>query len=175
MRRRDVGRAHGRGGSRADGLGRRRSHQALAMHVRREALVHGMLMREVLLLLVMLLLLGSLVASTRVGVVVNSRVTGELVGSGELLAAARELAGMRLLTSVSANVSRLVLKTVEGLVAERALVRPRELAGSALGGLGTGERAVGLNDGDCSGSHVSVTLLRSAATAAGRDRRLLLL
>jgi hypothetical protein len=123
----------------------------------------------------MLLLLSSLVASTRVRVVVNSRVTGELVGSGELLAAARELAGVRLLAGVSADMSRLVLKTVEGLVAERALVRAREFARGALGGLGTGKRAVGLNDGDCCGSHVSVTLLRSAAITAWRDRRLLLL
>lgn len=174
VRRGDVWRGQGRSGSGADGLGRRRRHQALRVHVRWQALVHGMLMLEMRLLvllrellLVVMLLLGSLVAATRVGVVVNSRVAGELVGAGELLAAAGELAGVRLLASVGADVSRLVLEAVEGLVTEGALVGARQLVGGALGGLGTGERAVGLDDGDSCGSHVCVAVFRSIAVGAG--------
>lgn len=63
-----------------------------------------------------------LVASSRVGVVVYPRVPGELVGAGEALRAAWELAGVRLLAGVSADVPRLVLEAVEGLLAERTLV-----------------------------------------------------
>lgn len=75
------------------------------------------------------MLLLALVASPRVRVAVYPRVPGQLVRAGELLAAARELAGMWLLAGVGANVSGLVLQTVEGLVAERALVGARELVG----------------------------------------------
>jgi hypothetical protein len=78
------------------------------------------------LVLVLLVLLG-LVASPGVGVVVNARVAGELIGARKLLAAARELAGMWLLTRVSTDVSRLVLEAVEGLVTKRAFVRTRKL------------------------------------------------
>jgi len=63
-----------------------------------------------------------------------SRVTGELVGAGELLAASRVLASVRLFSRVGADVSRLVLKAVEGLVAQGALVGTRQLVG-VLGGL----------------------------------------
>jgi len=58
---------------------------------------------------------------------VNARVAGELIRSRELLAAAGELAGVRLLASVSADVSSLMLEAVEGLIAERALVRSGQL------------------------------------------------
>ena len=75
----------------------------------------------------LLLLLLALVTTTRVGVVVDPRVPGQLVGARKLLGAARELAGMRLLAGVSADMSGLVLEAVEGLVAERALVRARQL------------------------------------------------
>lgn len=75
------------------------------------------------------MLLLALVASPRVGVAVYPRVPGQLIRAGELLAAARELAGVRLLAGVGADVSGLVLQTVEGLVAERALVGARELVG----------------------------------------------
>ena len=70
-------------------------------------------------------LLLTLVASSRVRVVVNARVTGQLIRAGELLGAPGELAGMGFLSSVSTNVSRLVLQAVEGLLAEGALVRSR--------------------------------------------------
>lgn len=53
--------------------------------------------------------LGVLVASPRIGVVVYPGVAGKLVRPGELLAAARELASVRLLASVRADVPRLVL------------------------------------------------------------------
>lgn len=124
--RRDIGGGQSGCGSRADGLGSgRRRHHSIGKHVRREALllVH-------LMLLLLLVLLSSLVASPRVRVVVNTGVAGELIRARELLAAAGELAGMRLLASVSADVSSLMLETVEGLVAERALVRSRQLVGA---------------------------------------------
>lgn len=81
----------------------------------------------VLVLVLVLLMLLSLVASPGVGVVVNARVTGEFVRARKLLAASWELAGVRLLACVSANVTSLVLKAMEGLIAKRALVRPGQL------------------------------------------------
>lgn len=78
------------------------------------------------MLMLVLVLLG-LVASPGVGVVVNARVAGELIGARKLLAAARELAGVRLLARVGADVARLVLQAVEGLVAKGALVGSRQL------------------------------------------------
>lgn len=59
----------------------------------------------------------SLVATPRVGVVVNSRVTGQLIGAREALRATRELAGMGLFTSMRADMASLVLETVEGAIA----------------------------------------------------------
>lgn len=56
-----------------------------------------------------------------------ARVTGQLVGSGEALSATEELAGVRLLASMGADVSGLMLKTVKGLVAQRAFVRPGQI------------------------------------------------
>jgi hypothetical protein len=113
--------------------------------------------RHVLVLLVLMLLsmLLGLVASPRVGVVVNAGMAGELIGARELLAAAGELAGMRLLASVSADVTSLVLQAVEGLIAERTLVRSRQLVGG-IRCLGTGKRPVRFDDGHCCGSHVAV-------------------
>lgn len=108
VRRRDVGRRQARSGRRADRLGR--WHHVLRVHVRLGS-------RVVLVL-----------SSPRVGVAVDSRVTGQLVRAGELLAAARELASVRLLARVGANVSRLMLEAVESLVAERALVGTGQLA-----------------------------------------------
>jgi hypothetical protein len=88
-------------------------------------------------------------------------VAGELVGTGELLAAAGELAGMGLLARVGADVTSLVLKTVESLVAERALVGARQLVG-VLRRRGAGDRAVGLQLLACCAGHgdVSVRLCR---------------
>jgi len=85
-------------------------------------------------------------------------VTGQFIGSRKLLAAARELASMRLLSSVCSNVAGLVLQTVKRLVTERALVGPGQLVRS-LGGLSTRERPIGLDDGHGRGSHVGVCLL----------------
>lgn len=107
---------------------------------------------------VLLVLLLALVASPRIGVAVYPRVPGQLVRAGELLAAARELAGVRLLAGVGADVSGLVLQTVEGLVAERALVRARELVGR-LGGLRSWDGPIGLDDGNRSGRHGSAALV----------------
>ena len=110
-----------------------------------------------MLLLVLLLVLLALVAPSRVGVVVNPRVPSQLIRAGELLAASRELAGVGLLSSVSADVSSLMLQTVKGLLAERALVGSRKLVG-VLRGLGSGQRPIGLDNGDCSGSHLDVVV-----------------
>lgn len=68
-----------------------------------------------------------LVAASRVGVVVDARVTGQFIRAAEALSASRELAGVRLLAGVSADVTSLVLEAVEGLVAQRALVRTRQV------------------------------------------------
>jgi len=73
-----------------------------------------------------------LVAPPRVGVVVDSRVAGQLVRTAEALGAAGILAGVRLLTGVGADVPRLVLQAVEGSVAEGALVRPGEVLAHLL-------------------------------------------
>ena len=73
-----------------------------------------------------------LVTASRVGVVVDARVTGQLVGTAEALCAARELAGVRLLASVSADVTGLVLEAVESLVAQRTLVRARQVRAHVL-------------------------------------------
>lgn len=108
----------------------------------------------------LLMVVLALVTAPRVGVVVDARVAGELVGAGELLAAAGELAGVGLLASVGANVPRLMLKAVEGLVAERALVGAGQLVG-VLRRLGAGDGPVGLEDGDGGASHVGVVILLS--------------
>lgn len=68
-----------------------------------------------------------LVSASRVGVVVYPRVPGELVGPAEALRASGEGAGVRLLARVGANMASLVLEAVEGLLAQRALVRAREV------------------------------------------------
>lgn len=67
------------------------------------------------------------VAAPRVGVAVDARVAGQLVGAAEAFGASRELTAMWLLARVGADVARLVLETVKGLVAERALVGTGEV------------------------------------------------
>lgn len=96
----------------------------------------------------------SLVASPRVWVVVYPRVPSELVRTGELLAAARELASMRLLARVRPDMPRLVLEAVESLIAQRALVRPRQLTRVLL--RLAWERPIGANNADCGHVYVSV-------------------
>ena len=76
------------------------------------------------------------ISSLRVGIVVYPRVTSQLVGARELLAASGELTGVRLLAGVGSDVPGLVLETVEGLVAHGALVGSGELSRS-IGGLAT--------------------------------------
>lgn len=68
-----------------------------------------------------------LVAPPRVGVVVYPRMAGELVGAAEAFRASGEGTGMGLLSSVGPDVAGLVLKTMEGLLAEGTLVGAREL------------------------------------------------
>lgn len=64
----------------------------------------------------------------------NKCVPSELIRARESFCAAREGAGMGLLAGVGADVTGLVLQTVEGLVAKRALVGPGQvLAGLLLG------------------------------------------
>lgn len=99
-----------------------------------------------LLLLVQL----ALVSPPRVGIVVNTRMSRQLVRAGELLRATGELAGVRLLSGVRSNVPGLVFEAMEGLVAERALVRTREFI-AVLRRLGTRDGAVGLQNCDCAG------------------------
>jgi hypothetical protein len=63
-------------------------------------------------------------ATSRVRVVVDPRVSSELVGSAEALGAAWELAGVRLLAGMGADVPGLVLQAVKGLLADGTLVGP---------------------------------------------------
>lgn len=115
-----------------------------------------------------------LVPSARVGVVVYPRVARQLVGATEALGAARELAGVRLLARVGADVSGLVLEAVEGLVAQRALVGARQVGTMVLvlllhcvghggdSGSGGGHGRIGL--------HAGVDV-RGGCMGAGRDGR----
>lgn len=80
--------------------------------------------------------------------------TGQLIAAREPLAATRECASVGLLAGVSANVPGLVLQAVEGLITQRALVGARQLV-RALGLLGAWQRAVRLDVGHSSGSHVA--------------------
>lgn len=68
-----------------------------------------------------------LVTAAGVGVVVYPRVPGELVGPTEAFRASGEGAGMWLLASMGANMARLMLQAVEGLLTQRALVRARQI------------------------------------------------
>lgn len=140
----DVGRGHCRGGSGADGLGSGRRGHHVGLHAMDGARV------------VLMVVLVVFVALPRVGVVVYPRMAGQLVGAREFLAAAGELAGMRLLSRVRPDVPSLVLEAVEGLVAQRALVRARQL-GRGLSSLPSRQRAVWSDDAD--GGHVYVVFL----------------
>lgn len=75
-----------------------------------------------------------LVTASGVGVVMNSRVPGQLIGTAKALGTARELAGMRFLAGMSTNVTGLVLQTVESTVTEWALVRTRQILAHLIGG-----------------------------------------
>lgn len=113
-----------------------------------------------------------LVATSRVGVVVDARMAGQLIGTAEALCAARELAGVRLLASVSADVTSLVLEAVEGLVAQRTLVRTRQVRAHILLGRGLSSlllrRHVGGHGGHGgSSSHGRVRLATSVDVGRG--------
>lgn len=77
-------------------------------------------------------LLLILVASSRIGVCMNPRVTSKLIRAAEPFRTSWECAAMRLLPSMCADVSSLMLKSVECLITERALVGPRKLWPSIL-------------------------------------------
>lgn len=126
MGRRDIRRSHlGDGSGSGDGLAGRRHHRARSA---RDGILlacsSGRSGRDVL----------RLVTPSRVGVVVNARVPGQLVGTAETLGAPGVLAGMRLLARMRSDVSGLVLETVEGSIAERALVGTREVLSHLFGG-----------------------------------------
>jgi hypothetical protein len=99
---------------------------------------------------------------------VNARVACELIRSRELFAAARELAGVRLFSSVSADVSGLMLEAVEGLIAERALVRSGQLI-RVFRVLDPRKGAIGFNDGNCCCSHLDVALMGFFGFLISRD------
>lgn len=71
-------------------------------------------------------------ASPRIWVVVYPRVSSQFVRARKSLCASRESAGMWLFSSVGSDVASLVLQTVEGFVAERALVRPGKILSGLL-------------------------------------------
>jgi hypothetical protein len=104
------------------------------------------------LLVKLLLVLMTLVAPARVGVVVYPRVTSKLVRARKLLRATRELASVRFLARMSTDMPSLMLEAMKGLIAERALVGARELIG-VLRGLSSRQRPVGLDDGDGGAGH----------------------
>lgn len=74
------------------------------------------------------------VTSSRVGVVVNAGVASQFIGTTEAFGAAWELAGMRFLARVRANVTSLMLETMKSPVAKRTLVRTREVLSRLFGG-----------------------------------------
>jgi hypothetical protein len=152
VRRRHIRWGQSRARGRANGLGSgRRRHHSIRKHMMGDALL-------VHLMLLLLVGLSSLVASPWVGVVVNARVTSELIRSRELLAATGELAGVRLLASVSSDVTSLVLQTMKGLITERALVGSGQLVG-VLRRLATWKGSIGLNNCHCCCCHLDVALL----------------
>lgn len=119
---RNIGRADlrdGRGPGHGQGLGRRGHHGPVSVDDSIVLVSDGRGGRGGKML--------GLVIPSGIRVVVDSRVTGELIGATKAFGAARELAGMRLLTRVRANVSGLMLQAVEGTVAKGALVRAREI------------------------------------------------
>lgn len=129
MRRRDVWRTDLRDRRRAsDGLAGRRHHVGGTSHGGILACRSGSSGSEVL----------SLVAATRVGVVVNARVASKFVGTAEALGAAGELTSMRLLTGMGSNMTSLMFQAVESPVAKRTFIRTRQILTDLLiGGTST--------------------------------------
>jgi hypothetical protein len=115
----NVGRADmGRRGRFRYDFWRRRHHACRAAVLRLLCGVRGLSQRGGLLVFV---------ASPRVGIRVYARVARQLVGSAKPLGASRKRAGVGLLPGVCPDVTGLVLQAVEGLVAERTLVRTGKL------------------------------------------------
>ena len=106
-----------------------------------------------------------LIAAPRVGVVVNSRVTSQLIRAAEALGATGELASVRLLTGMGSNVTGLVFQTVEGTVTERTLVWSRQVLANFFGRR-TGTLHQGRQESH-GGSHCRV----SSGLRTGRSRR----
>lgn len=146
-----VGGGQGRGRSGTNGLGR--SHHPL--HSRRHVLVLGLLLE----LLMSLVLLLAFVTPARIGVVVYPGVSGQFIGARKLLAAARELASMGLLSGMGSDVSSLVLQAMESLLAERAFVWTRKLR-RGLRRLNARDRPVGLDNRDSRIRHFALSLSR---------------
>lgn len=69
-----------------------------------------------------------LLPSLDVGTLVDSNVPRQLVAPREPLVAPSVVTGVRLLSGVGSDVTGLMLESIEGSVAERALVRSRDLA-----------------------------------------------
>lgn len=67
------------------------------------------------------------IVSSRVGIVVDPRIAGQLIGSRESLCAPGVMATVGLFASMCPNVSCLMLEPVECFLAEGALVRAREV------------------------------------------------
>lgn len=108
--------------------------------------------------------LMSLLIAARVWVIVNARVSGQLVGSAEAFTTARELARMWLFSCMSANVSCLMFQTVEGSIAQGAFVRARKiLPVVVVVGLGRYRRRQQADGG----SHVRVSLRRRRGSIRG--------
>lgn len=82
-------------------------------------------------------LLG-LMVSPGVGIVVDPRVSGQLVGPTEALGAAGKVTGVWLLARVGPDVSGLMLQPMEGLVAPRTLVGSREVGSMLASGVRLG-------------------------------------
>jgi hypothetical protein len=62
-----------------------------------------------------------------IGIVMNARMPSQFVGSAKALAASWELAGMRLLSSMSTNVPGLMFEAMKGSIAQGAFVRSRKV------------------------------------------------
>ena len=106
-----------------------------------------------------------LIAAPRVGVVVNPRVTSQLIRAAKALGASGELASVWLLAGMGTDVTSLVFQTVEGTVTERTLVWARQVLANFFGRR-TGTLHQGRQESH-GGSHCRV----SSGLRTGRSRR----
>jgi hypothetical protein len=125
VRRRNIRRANlGNGRRSSNRLARRRHHVGRINHGGILASSRSRSRSEVL----------GLVASAGIGIVVNARVTSQLIGAAEALSAARELAGMGLFAGMGPNVTCLMFQAVESPVAKRTFVGPGKILTDLLVG-----------------------------------------